>query len=397
MPASLRATLALAALVALVSCGDDAVRTDTCVPSAADSCPCPDGRLGGMVCQPDMRWGPCMCRDEDAGADASMDATPDAAGDAAPDATVDATMLPDAGVMWPASPDAYTPGMVSRITSLTIPTPVDGVSDCCRDWGEISRDNRESGTDEVDNAFAALAEATVGLGLDIQMVLDAALTGETLNVLLDHQGFDGDPDPAFIVAALDGVPTAAPGTYQIDRASFLPGTGTPRSLFEPSALASGTLTAGPGAITLALPFAGVTLAYTFEDVRLSSAVDTSAGVAYTAGELSGYLKVDDYFGGINDYVASSCSCLGLTGPLYSRSGSMWTNQCIDEAEAMTRCPAASESGCREVSSGTDCTASPVIIPSLADLDTDASTAGYESLSLGLRFTAAPVTVTGVAP
>jgi len=394
MPASLRAFLAALAIIGLASCGDDG-RTGTCVPSAADTCMCDDGRLGGMVCEADMTWGPCMCRG-DASMDSSMDAAPDSAVDATPDSAPDTAPLPDAGVMWPASADMYTPGPVSRITSLTIPTPVDGVSDCCRDWGAISKDNIVMGTDEIDNAFALLAEATVGLGLDIQMLLNANITAQTLNVLLDHQGFDGDPDPAFILAALDGVPDMA-GGYAIDRQSFVPGTGTPRSLFEPSSLSGGALVAGPGAMTLALPFAGITLAYTFEDVSIGGTVTGATGVTYTAGTLSGFLKVDDYFGGVNDFVTSSCACLGLTGPLYTRSGSAWTHQCLDQLDADARCPGVDDGGCREVAAGTDCTASPVIIPSLADLDTDAGTPGYESLSLGLRFTAAPVTVSGVVP
>ncbi len=118
-------------------------------------------------------------------------------------------------------------------------------------------------------------------------------------------------------------------------------------------------------------------------------------MTYTAGEISGYLPVDDYFGGINDFVASSCSCLGLSGPLYARSGTMWTNQCQDQAVVDAACP--SDPACAEVGAGTDCTASPLLITSLADLDTDASMPGYDSLSLGLRFTAAPVTVSGVTP
>ncbi len=186
------------------------------------------------------------------------------------------------------------------------------------------------------------------------------------------------------------------GGYLIDRASFVSGTGTPRSLFEPAALSGGNLTAGPGTLTLELPFAGVSLDYTFEDVRIESAVSVSSGaVTYTAGELSGYLSVDDYFAGINDFVSTSCSCLALSGPLYSRSGSSWTHQCLDQAVVDTRCP--TEPACREVAAGDDCTISPLVIPSLADLDTDTSTPGYEALSLGLRFTAAPVTVTGVTP
>jgi hypothetical protein len=287
--------------------------------------------------------------------------------------------------------------MVSRITSLTIPIPASsGISDCCRDFGAISRDNVESGTDQIDNAFASLAEATVGLGLDLQAVLDDAVATESLNVLLDHQGFDGDPDPAFILAALDGVPDTM-GGYLIDRGSFATGTGTPRSLFEPSTLSAGALAAGPGTMTLALPFAGVTLAYTFDDVRIESTVTVAAGVTYTTGMLSGYLKVDDYFGGINDFVSGSCPCLGLSGPLYSRTSTTWTEQCMDITTATTLCPAAADAGCREVASGTDCTASPVIIPALADLDTDPGQMGFESLSLGLRFTAVPVTVSGVTP
>jgi hypothetical protein len=78
------AFLALLALFALSACGDDPA--PLCVPAAADTCACPDGRLGGMVCLSDMTWSACMCR-EDGGTDASTDATPDAVPDAAADTT----------------------------------------------------------------------------------------------------------------------------------------------------------------------------------------------------------------------------------------------------------------------------------------------------------------------
>jgi hypothetical protein len=380
-------------------CGDDGAAE--CVPLAVETCGCPDGRSGNTLCSADMTWGECICTSEDGGTDAgpdgSADAAPDGAADGATDASAD-TLLPDAGVTWPATPDDYTPGPVSRIASLTIPTPnASGVSDCCRDWGAISKDNIMSGTDQIDNAFAELAEETAGLGLDLQDVLDVRLADGSLNILLDHQGFDGDPDSAFIIAALDGVPDGTAG-YLIDRDTFVPGSGQPRSLFEPATLASSNLAAGPGTLTIALPFAGVTLDYAFEDVHLEGSVTiTASGVRYVTGRLSGFLRVDDYFGGINDFVSTECACLGLTDPLYARSGSSWTNQCQEQAVVDTLCPGVDEAGCREIGAGIDCTTSPLVIPSYADLDVDASSPGYEALSLGLRFTATPVTITGVTP
>jgi hypothetical protein len=399
--AYLSTSLRVAGLVFVLgasACGDDSTPVPCTVPSA-EACMCEDGRSGVRMCLPTMNWGECDCSvTMDSGVpDATMDsALPDAAPDA--DATVDST-LPDAGVTWPASPDDYVAGLVSRVDSLTIPAFTDGVPvDCCRDFGAISRDNITSGTDEMDNAFAELANAVadIGPGLDLQAVLDSTLASGELNILLDHQGFEGDPDPAFILAALDGVPDS--GGYLIDRATFMPGTGTPRSLFEPASVDSGNLSAGPGELTLALPFAGISLAYTFKDVQIESTVTTTTGgVTYTAGRISGYLPADDYFDVINDFVATSCSCLALTEPLYTGSGSSRANNCLDQATVDTRCPSMADAPCREVAAGADCTASPLLISSLADLDTDTSAAGFESLSLGLRFTAAPVTVTGVTP
>lgn len=383
------ALCALALVPFAAACGDDAPSAE-CVPAAVDTCRCDDGRPSVKVCQSDSLWGECMCDGVDAGTDSSvpMDAAADAAGDAGTDATPDTAVdanLPDADVMFPPTPDAYTPGPVARITSLTIPA----ATDCCRDWGAASA----NGVGPVDNAFATLATATAGMGLDIQAVLTASIAAQTLNILLDHQGFDSDPDSALIIAALDGVPDGGSG-YLIDPATFLPGTGTPRSRFEPASLISGAVEAGPGTLTLALPFAGGSLRYSFEDVELTGTVTTTSGIRYTAGTLAGYLRVEDYFGGINDYVATECSCLGFSGPLYSRSGATWSHACVTEAEADVLCP--SSPGCQEISSGTDCTISPILIPSLADIDVDSTQPGYEGLSLGLRFTAAQATISGVA-
>ncbi|MBW2463135.1 MAG: hypothetical protein JRH11_15905 [Deltaproteobacteria bacterium] len=387
-PVALIPVLGLA-LAFASACGDDGPAAE-CVPSAADTCNCDDGRLGVKVCASDSTWGACMCRGDDGGtdssvpADASMDGAADAGSDAAADAAPDAP-IPDAGVMFPPTPGAYTPGPVSRITSLTIPS----ATSCCRDWGAASK----NGAGTVDNAFSTLAEATAGMGLDLQALLTSSIAAQTMNILLDHQGFDGDPDSALIIVALDGVPDG--GTdYLIDPGTFLPGTGTPRSRFEPATLISGAVVAGPGTLTLPIAFFGGSLEYSFEDVQLTGTVTTGTDINYTAGTLAGYLRVEDYFGGVNDYVAAECSCLGLSGPLYSRSGTTWSHSCVTAGEAATLCPG--NSGCQEISAGADCTVAPLLIPSLADIDVDSTLPGYEGLSLGLRFTAAPVTVSGVA-
>ncbi len=121
----------------------------------------------------------------------------------------------------------------------------------------------------------------------------------------------------------------------------------------------------------------------------------SSGPSYSSGTFAGYLLVDDFFEGINTVVARDCSCLGLTTALYEKVGASWTNHCVAPSDAMTSC--AAEPACVELGSGTACGLSPTIVPALADLDVDASVAGYDALSFGLEFTAVPATVTGIEP
>ena len=342
----------------------------------------------------------CGCGDDDATMDAGFDGGTSDATVSLDGGGMDAPATPDSGpadggfdasIDWPDTPDDYTVESVARVDSFTVPEP----GTCCRDFGMISRDYVEDGTNEIDNALAELAGLTVGLGLDIEALLNQLIADDDLVLLLDHRELDGDTDPSFVLAMLYGTPDTMTGSgYLVRRVSFAGATGTPTSVFVPAEITSGAVTAGPGEVTLPIPLGALAVDYRFRNVIIEGTLDRS-GPSYTAGTMAGYLLVDDYFEGLNLVAARDCACLGLTTPLYEKVGTTWTEHCVPATTAMTAC--AATPACVDLGSGTACEFSPILVPDLADLDVDSSVASFDALSFGLQFTASPATINGVEP
>jgi len=382
----LRLAPALPCLMALVAlgCGDDSRPSTGCTPEDVRACTCTDGRSGTQTCGPDTTWDYCMCEGVllDAG---------DAGG------SIDGGSQ-DAGtpIEWPASPDEYVVEQVAYVNTMTVPPVVRETVDCCRDFGMISRDYIEAGTSEIDNAVAEVADSLTSLGYDLQMVLNGLLADGTFVLLLDHRDLDGATDPDFVLVALNGEPDGM-GGYLVRRDAFVPGTGRPRSVFVPASVSAGSVEAGPGDAYIPVPFGPAVTIYKFEGTHMAGSIDLSSGVRYSAGTMAGWLTIDEYFRGINEIMATQCGCLGISGPLYEKTGTTWTHHCANEAAAMASCTATGEGVCVQMGSGLACTVQPLVIPESADIDLNPAMNGYEALSFGLRFTAIPATVSGLTP
>jgi len=333
--------------------------------------------------------------------------------------------------MWPADPADYTPGPVSYLDTLAIPAVDPGppaVAECCKDFGDISRDFIVSGTNNIDNALAVLASQLLGLGIDFGQILDDSIVSGDLLILFDHQllQFNGGmfagvgarslPDE-FALAQLAGTfdagttyddAAAGNGEFLISRSSFEPGTGEPSNFAHPALMDTTSLSAGPFTLEIKIPFGFLSLDLVAEaaEVTADHGPISDAGIDYTNGEISGYVPVDDIFAALNEILNSSqCDCLGLAEDVFQQNASgVWTSGMRCLADAATVCALEDEAVCATLA-GSDFAADPpqvcVVLPGLmagiADINLDEDTNDFEAMSLGLQFTGVPAQVNGVEP
>jgi hypothetical protein len=396
--------MALMAIACCVACSDDAGKTDqdggnadTGTDTATE-----DMSGGGDNSTPDMAR-----QQPDLGDD--MTTAPDMAGDTGGDMAADmgADMgpeLPPLEIDWPDDPELFAnTANATYIPTLSLPPLSDGKPTCCYDFGAKSKN------EGIDNAFAILASTLQGFDFDLNAVLlDSLMTG-ALTVLLDHRELDG-PDDAdgFVLSWLRGefegttdYPDAAAGngTFLLDPDS-LDATGAPLLYFDPALMEGGSMSAGPDQLSLILPFIGLNLEVTVEEATMTGdAMIGSPEVSYDSGTMSGYVTVEEIFTGINEIVASECSCLGLGAtPLYEQDGDGdWTGNCVSDPELV--CPdieLCRTLGGDDINSSETCSATLTFLPQLADIDTDGDTSKYEAVSLGMEWTGVPATVVGVS-
>jgi hypothetical protein len=318
------------------------------------------------------------------------------------------------GVSWPADSVDYTPGPVAYMNSLTIPTVSGGVPDCCKDFGPISKDFINGGTNNVDNALAVLADSASGL-FDLQATLTDSLVNGELVLLFDHQYLDaGNLPDDFAFVGLRGQfdagttfpdADAGMGEFLITPDSFFGGTGTPVNVFFPATMTASSMSTAPSTLGLPIPFGVVTLDLPVRGAEISAdhGAITMSDIDYTNGVVSGYISQDDLFNQINDLLLSpTCSCLGISDPVYTQdmSGAWNGTNCVDGASAL--CSAPGESVCGTLA-GTDigvpevCPILGGLFASVTDLDLDGDTSNFEGLSLGFQFTGVPGTINGIAP
>jgi hypothetical protein len=255
------------------------------------------------------------------------------------------------GLVWPPDPASYVFGPLSYLNSLTIPSvdPTTLVPSCCRDYGAISRDFIELGTNNIDNALAKLDNTLSSFGLNLQASVDDGLAAGDTILLLDHQFLDATmlPDD-FALVALDAVfdtgttfteANAGLGEFLVNQSSFSGATGTPSSFFFPSMMTSTLMTAGPASLDLPLAIGPGLLDVSISDGLLDAvhAPIAAAGIDSTAGTVSGYIEVADIFAALNAILDSpACGCLGLTGSVYFQNpDGSWAASCASDTSGCT--------------------------------------------------------------
>jgi len=322
---------------------------------------------------------------------------------------------------WPGTPGGYTPGPVSYMNTLTVPgLDAMSVPTCCKDFGPISKDFIQSGTNNIDNALANLAGSLVGLGVDIQALLTSAITDGTLAMLLDHRSLDAGALPDdFVLAQLlaEFAPgttyteaNAGTGSFLLDPASFVGATGEPQNFNFPSVMGTPAMSAGPFTFGLTLPLGFVTLdIQAFEtDITGDHGTISAAGIPYTNGTLAAYILLTDVYGAINALLNSpECSCLGLTQDVYTQQpdGSFAATGCVANADLLCALP--EEEVCVSLAdpdlfgnpSGVlgACLVLPGVLNGQADIDLNADPTVYEGMSIGLEYTGTTAAVTGLLP
>jgi hypothetical protein len=316
--------------------------------------------------------------------DVSYDAGPDAAPDAHPP------------IDWPDAPGDYVPTSLSYMSTIAIPS-FDGNGDpvCCHDFGNISKDSIEQGTDKIDNALSRVAELLLSVGTNLQDEIDAALESGTLLNLLDHRDLASGDGPFILVQFLASFApgttyvqaSAGAGSFVIDPISFVNGTGEPTNYFVNAAMTGGAMTAGPSTLHLSLPFGSATLEMQLIDARVTGRATLGAGgVSYGDGTVAGVVRLDELFGAFNAYLEQACGCLALTDPVYYQDDfGDWQAACVPDAEV--RCTLPGESPCVNLGDSQEvCSFLPIVLRNSADINLDVDSTRYEALSAGFHWT-----------
>lgn len=331
---------------------------------------------------------------------AETDDTPDDTGDTDPVDT-DETDDPGTGGEWPDTPSLYTYDATTYLHIVDVLTD-DTDPVCCRDFGAISGDT------DVDNALGDLLGA-IGFLYDFQGAVDELIEGGDFVALLEHRGIpstgDGTYDMAFFLGAYDtgttdyDVAASGMGDFLVDPVSFVPGTGRPLYRFPGATVTGDQLEADGGSLSLGLDFLSGTLALTVRDVQLRGTIarDTG-GVGLEDGELSGFVRVEDFYAAYNDLIDQSCGCLGLSGDLFTFDGTAWAGDCVSDPDLVCTLP--DEEICQilagdDLLGGQVCGLIPNIIVANADLNLDTGDTDREALSIGLLAQGVPGRIGGL--
>ncbi len=317
----------------------------------------------------------------------------------------------------------YTAEAPTFISTVEIPV-VDLSGDepdipCCKDFGEISRDFIEDGTNNIDNVLALLASLLDAIGeRDMNASVNGQIENGNLVLLLDHQGVNptATPDPFELVFLrgeyAQGTQYAAAsignGEFLIDPSSFEPGTETPNVIFPTASYDDDTVTASGGVFETIIPFSGSLVEISINDAEIDGMHSgiSDDGLAYEAATVSGYIAPADLITAINGVMASSsCDCLGITGPIFTEDGGVWSaTGCLADAESLCTLP--NERNCVVIGELFDlddddavglCDLIPDALFDLADLDLDSDTETFEGMSASINFTGAEGSISGIVP
>lgn len=280
---------------------------------------------------------------------------------------------------------------VTWISALWVPPLTEP---CCFDF---------NGDGDIDNKLGKLL-ATLESQFDANASIADAITSGDIAILfeqvglddvandddVDINGFFGDPETDYDTN-LTGT-----GTFVIDEASFHEGTQVPLIQFGGGQINDNLLQAGPSLFVLNLPLLdGIELVLSIFDTQIEAVTapgSGGAGLDLTEGKLGGVVPLDQLYGALNSFAASSCECLGLEDePLVSWLGEGSKAQCSKSGDG-NACSAAGEDSCTTIYGACG------LVTALLSADIDTNANGIpDAISIGLLFEGMSATITGLKP
>lgn len=303
-------------------------------------------------------------------------------------------------------PNGYRSQRAAILHAIRIPRVRNGITSCCRDFGDIS----QNGTGMVDNAYAALSDTLTGFGLDLEEQYQNFTETGSLVWLLDFTRWNNTPNDASLVLNTFTEGEFGPGTtsenFDGGNASFLlspsqfsgndplnsHAIGLEDSVITPARL--------PQPLTLPLSLlVDAPLLVPLQEAQIVTRIQAEGdGVLFPPAQISGYVNVTDAFDALNTLARERCSC--LESPLFfldSPSG-QWVSACPADVQAV--CPGdrlCQQLGGSDIGTAQICGLVPTLLPALADIDTDGNTAnGFEAFSVGLHAEGTPAIISGIA-
>lgn len=260
---------------------------------------------------------------------------------------------------------------------------------CCFDF---------TGDGQPDNALGGL----LGIAPDINTSIQEGIDTGAVALVLEHAGLSslesGDFVINFWLGEWDGIDALAEtggNTVLIDPVSIDQGA-QPQAYVPGAALADGTVTAGPGTISISIDLLGTPLSIRISGAQIEADAgansDLETGVQLDNGIIGGYVTGADLAGAVNAYVKGSCECLGL-----GQTNLMTWNQAegdadcaaVPDEEGGNTC--ASDDTCNTIAGSCN-----IIFGLVApDVDTDGDSVP-DAVSIGAEFTAVGAQITGVA-
>lgn len=295
---------------------------------------------------------------------------------------------------------------VSYITELRLgSTADDGTDKCCFDF---------DGDGEVDNKIGDLVKLVMGfpqVTADVNNVIADNIASGKFTLLMEAVGLDQLPSDGEVDLKLFyGTDTdtdaannvAGNGTFTADLFSFADGTATPVTSFDNAVISNGNLFAGPSVFRLTIPLQnGLVINGDIKNARLEGKLSAgpNGGLAVAGdgfgAKLGGVFHQDQLFGALNNFVASTCSCLDTAGStvIEKDAGGAWTCNPEVDSSGCDNSEGSDEAPC--VTLANICGAALLLVQ--PDIDAEGFDGVPESLSIGIWLKGTGGKITGVAP
>jgi hypothetical protein len=288
--------------------------------------------------------------------------------------------------------------IVDELAIAPAPNATTGEPGCCCDF---------TGDGILDNQLGALVTNLGGMaGFDLVTLNETiaeSLAGGSFIILFEHVGLAAQAadTPYFNVNFYLGADTDDdPANNFSGTAEFtimpesLDANGDPLITFEGASVAGGMLHAGPSqfVVPIQIPDPPLDLTLTVDSAIVDAAVVWNNGYHLNDGKLCGYVTIAQIFGALNQFAATSCGCLNLSGNLIEgiATGNFVCGDSDPQCDANDPVDGDMQEICGTIAQY--CGTAVVLLPSFLDVDTDDDGTG-DAISLGATFGATSAVLT----